>query len=134
MRRAQSISTVSECKKAALALNGFRAIQSVSLKNKNNYPSGCFIYKENEVFWNKNAIAAKDEESSPICKLGMYYWIIIECWNLEVLQISSKTNQIIDLLQENFNWQQLNCLECIQEQIFTYPTKVKLPYLRVLED
>ena len=75
--RVESISTVSECKKAALALN-------VNYNNSDfddNYPSGCFIYKRKEVFWNKNAIGAKDEESSPICKLGKYYWISIKWWN-----------------------------------------------------
>ena len=74
--RAQSISTVSECKKAALAFANYNVTYNNS-EIDDNYPSGCFIYKGKEVFWNKNSIGAKDEESSPICKLGKYYWISI---------------------------------------------------------
>ena len=66
---AKRVSSVSECKRAALALN-------FDFKNSevdDNYPSGCYVYKGKEVFWNKHAIGAKDKESSPICKLGKCY-------------------------------------------------------------
>ena len=74
---AQSVSSVSECKKAALALN----INYKKSEIDNNYPSGCYIYKGKEVFWNKHAIGAKDKESSPICKLGKCYWTSIKCYD-----------------------------------------------------
>ena len=74
---AKSISTVSECKKAALALN----VNYKDSEIDDNYPSGCYIYKRKEVFWNKHVIGAKDKESSPICKIGKYKWSRIEFWN-----------------------------------------------------
>ena len=72
---AQSVSTVFECRKAAVALDANYKNSEID----DYYPSGCYIYKGKEVFWNKIAIGAKDKESSPICKLGKYYLISIKC-------------------------------------------------------
>ena len=42
-----------------------------------NYPSGCYIYKGKDVFWNNHRYGGKDKESSPICKIGKDFRLCI---------------------------------------------------------
>ena len=62
----QRISGESECRIAAMKLGEWFG----DIKLSENYPSGCYLFGNTYVNWNKHHVGAADDQSSPICKVG----------------------------------------------------------------
>ena len=62
----EGVSGKSDCENAAVKLNkNFMGTETAP-----RYPKGCYAYNNDHVYLNQHHVGARDQDSSPICKMG----------------------------------------------------------------